>query len=155
MARTKLRWRSAVHLILGSLDRMYCLTAPFLPPPISSIASKVVERTRPEQGCAAGRQVLEERTKLPPLPPPPPGRLSGQRCKPGQRCRTGEQQAVAPSQPSRRRGASARAQGAWCLFFLSLALSSALKRREGRRFISRTGGRAALAWAVAVLGVDV
>ena len=80
MARTKLRWRSAVHLILGSLDRMYCLTAPFLPPPISSIASKVVERTRPEQGCAAGRQVLEERTKLPLLLPTPPGRhLSDQR----------------------------------------------------------------------------
>jgi hypothetical protein len=31
MARRKLQWRSAVHLIRGSLDLLYRLTAPFLP----------------------------------------------------------------------------------------------------------------------------
>jgi hypothetical protein len=33
MAWTKLQWSSPVHLSLGTLDLMYCLTAPFLPQP--------------------------------------------------------------------------------------------------------------------------
>lgn len=54
MARTKLRWSSAVHLILGSLDRLYCLTAPFLlPPPISSTAGTMEARAR--RGAAGPR----------------------------------------------------------------------------------------------------
>jgi hypothetical protein len=85
MACRKLRWRSALHLILGSLDRMYRLTtAPFLPlplppPDISWIASNDDGSSPPWMIWSSHRalarrrrtQVVEERTKLPLLFPLP------------------------------------------------------------------------------------
>jgi hypothetical protein len=140
MARTKLRWRSAVHLILGSLDRMYCLTAPFLtppPPPISSIASKMVERTRAEKGSSArGRQVLEKEPNfrfcsllL------PPGTSLTNVVSPARAAAPASSRRSLPL--SRRRVASERARGVWrssrraepCLFFLSRSLLRPQKTR--------------------------
>ena len=49
----KLRWNSAVHLILGSLDLMYHLTLPFLPLlPISELARDLALRVRAHQAQA-------------------------------------------------------------------------------------------------------
>jgi hypothetical protein len=66
MARRKLLWSSAVHLIRGSLDLTYRLTAPFLPPlPISELARDLLlpggahARRRPRRGersrCGGGK----------------------------------------------------------------------------------------------------
>jgi hypothetical protein len=154
MACTKLRWRSALHLILGSLDRMYRLTTvPFLPPPpppplISWIASED-DGSSPTWmiWSSAHRALARNEPNLPfcSLLSSAPPSLSDlpcyYMCKPcpelphrqaGCRFLLSLARATAPASPSWRRPSSSQSQvAAPCTVSLSVSLARSLLKRRG------------------------